>query len=86
MGFFLYLCGMIKSIDTYFKSLGFEIDDIQGDDPSVGIPIGWVIFKDTEPNSKWMVIDFPLAQYCTWELKTKDYILDNSEIELSLED
>lgn len=77
---------MINTIELYFKSLGFEVDEIQGDDPSVGIPIGWVIFRDTEPNSKWRVIDFPSAQYITWEVKTKEYILDNSEIELSLED
>jgi hypothetical protein len=70
----------IVKVKTHFEYLGFECDDIQADDYSVGIPNGWVIFRDKYKKTKWREISWADAEWHTYKNSNKTTLLKDSYI------
>lgn len=66
----------IELIDNYLKNFGFEVDDIQADEPNVGISTGWVLFKPK--NSKWLELSFCDAEYLVIQKKDKEQFINSA--------
>lgn len=71
----------VMKVNSYFEQLGMQVDEVQADDPSVGITEGWVTFRRTEKH-RWMEIGYSDA---VWHMKKKHnwrQILKESKINI----
>ena len=75
----------IDKVKIHFELLGFEVDDIQKDDRSVGIFTGWVLFRcRKKKNQKWREISWSDAEWHTFKNNKRVEILKDSIISKEL--
>lgn len=55
----------VMKVKSYFEQLGMQVDEVQADEPSVGISEGWVVFRISSLH-KWMEICYVDA---VWSMK-----------------
>ncbi len=71
--------GGFKQVGDKFRSKGYEVLDMQMDEPSVGISEGWVIWVDQDGNEK--EISYNDAEYLTMEQIERESVDYNEEME-----
>jgi hypothetical protein len=74
-----------KAVKFYFEDLGFEVEEMQMNEPSVGINEGWVVFRcKNENNQKWKEVTWDDAVWHTEKKSNKYELLKDSFINQEL--